>query len=110
MSTLAKRVQILHLKARIIVLLRLTKWHETFHLMYMKHLCITVGLEIAKIKRILAETFVGGLICVAPNLLTPKAERSNYTHVFREFCVPKNSFQLLPTVLKAYFERLEIAF
>ena len=27
--------------------LRLTKWHETFHLMYMKHLCITVGLEIA---------------------------------------------------------------
>ena len=28
--------------------LRRTKWHETFHLIiYMKHLCITVGHEIA---------------------------------------------------------------
>ena len=34
----------------------------------MKHLCITVGLEIALIKRILAETFVGELICVAEPL------------------------------------------
>ena len=32
----------------------------------MKHLCITVGLKITKIQRILAETFVGGLICVVP--------------------------------------------
>ena len=47
--------------------------------MYIKHLCITLGLEIALIKRILAETFVGGLICVAPNLLSVKSERSNYT-------------------------------
>ena len=78
--------------------------------MYMKHLCITVGLEIAQIKRILAETFVEELICVAPNLLTLKSERSNYTQVLREFCVPKNSFHMLPTVLKAYFESLEIAF
>ena len=30
-------------------------------------------------KRILAETVVGGLICVAPNLLSVKSERSNYT-------------------------------
>ena len=43
--------------------------------MYMKHLYITVRLAIAKIKRILAETFVGELICVAPNLLTIKSER-----------------------------------
>ena len=42
-------------------------------------------------KRILAETFVGELIYVAPNLLTVKSERSNYTQVRREFCVPKNS-------------------
>ena len=61
-------------------------------------------------KRILAETFVGELICVAPNLLTVKSERSNYTQVRREFCVPKNSFHMLPRVLKAYFESLEIAF
>ena len=27
--------------------LRLPKWHETFHLMYMKRLCITVSLAIA---------------------------------------------------------------
>ena len=53
--------------------------HETFQLMYMKHLRITVGLEIASIKRILAETFVAELICVAPNLLSVKSERSNYT-------------------------------
>ena len=78
--------------------------------MYMKHLCITVGLEIALIKRILAETIVGELICVAPNLLTVKSERSNYTQVRREFCVPKNSFHMLPRVLKAYFESLEISF
>ena len=26
--------------------LRLTKWRETFHRMYKKHLCITVGLEV----------------------------------------------------------------
>ena len=78
--------------------------------MYMKHLCITVRLAIAKIKLILAETFVGELIYVAPNLLTFKPERSNYTEVRREFCVPKNSFHLLPRVLKAYFESLEIAF
>ena len=69
--------------------------------MYVKHLCITVGLEIAEIKPILPETFVGGLICVAPNLLTLKSERSNYTQVLREFCVPKNSFHMLPRVLKA---------
>ena len=56
--------------------------------MYMKHLCIIVETEIAKIKRILAETFVGGLICVAPNRLTVRSERSNYIQVLREFCVP----------------------
>ena len=78
--------------------------------MYMKHLCITVGLEIAKIQRILAETFVGGLICVARNLLTVEKERSNYTQVLCEFCVPKNSFHKLPRVLKVYFESSEIAF
>ena len=52
MFTLARRVRTIHLRARIRVLhSRLTKWHETFHLMYIKqakkHLCITVGLEIA---------------------------------------------------------------
>ena len=78
--------------------------------MYMKHLCITVRLAIAKIKLILAETFVGELIYVAPNLLTVKSERSNYTQVRREFCVPKNSFHLLPRVLKVYIESLDIAF
>ena len=81
--------------------LRLTKWYETFHLMYMKYLCITVGHELAKIKRILADIFVGGSICVALNLLTLKLERSNYTQVPREFCVPKNSFHMLSRVLKA---------
>ena len=90
--------------------LRLTKWHETFHRMYKKHLCITVGPEVSLIKRILAETFVGGLICVARNLLTVEKERSNYTQVLCEFCVPKNSFHKLPRVLKVHFERLEIAF
>ena len=50
------------------------------------------------------------MICVAPNLLTLKSERSNYTQVLREFCVAKNSFHMLPRVLKAYFESLEIAF
>ena len=74
--------------------LRLTKW-------YMKYLCITVGHELAKIKRILADIFVGGLICVALNLLTLKLERSNYTQVPREFCVSKNSFHMLSRVLKA---------
>ena len=78
--------------------------------MYMKHLCITVGLEITHIKRILAETFIGGLFYVAPNLLTVEKERSNYTQVLCEFCVPKNSFHMLPRVLKVYFEGLEIAF
>ena len=78
--------------------------------MYMKHLCITVGLEIAWIKRILAETFVGGMICLPPNLLTVESERSNYTEVLCEFYVPKNSFDMLSRVLKAYFESLEIAF
>ena len=48
MFILARRVQRMHLKARIRVLhSQLTKWYETFHVMYMKHLCITVGLEIA---------------------------------------------------------------
>ena len=61
-------------------------------------------------ERILAETFAGGMICVAPNLLTVEAERSNYTQMLSEFCVPKNSFHMLPRVLKAYFESLEIAF
>ena len=42
--------------------------------------------------------------------LTVEAERSNYTQVLREFCVAKNSFHMLPRVLKAYFESLEIAF
>ena len=78
--------------------------------MYVKDLCIIVGLKIALIKRILAETFVGGLICVAPNLFTVKSERSNYTQVLLEFFVDKNSFHMLPRVLKAYFESLEIAF
>ena len=36
-----KRVQIMHLKGS----LRLTKWHKTFHLKSMKHLCITLWLE-----------------------------------------------------------------
>ena len=58
----------------------------------------------------MAETFVGGMICVAPNLLTVEAEKSNYTQVLSEFCVAKNSFHMLPTVLKTYFESLEIAF
>ena len=30
-------------------------------------------------ERNLAETFVGGLICVAANLLSVNSERSNYT-------------------------------
>ena len=47
---------------------------------------------------------------MAPNLLTVEAEKSNYTQVLSEFCVAKNSFDMLPTVLKAYFESLEIAF
>ena len=41
---------------------------------------------------------------------TVKSERSNYTQVLREFCVPKNSFHMLHRVLKVYFESLEIAF
>ena len=54
---------------------------------------------------------VGGLmICVAPNLLTVDKERSNYTQVLCEFYVPKNSFHMLPRVLKVYFESLDIAF
>ena len=37
MFTLARRVRIMYLKARIRLLhSRLTKWHETFHLMYIK--------------------------------------------------------------------------
>ena len=43
--------------------------------MYMKHLRITVRLEIASIKRILAETFVAELICVAPSLLPVKVSK-----------------------------------
>ena len=78
--------------------------------MYMKHLCITVGLEITHIKRILAETFIGRLFYVAPNLLTVEKERSNYTQVLCEFWVPKNSFHMLPRVLKVHFESLEIFF
>ena len=42
-----------------------------------------------------------------------ESERSNYTQLLCEFCVPKNSFHMLPRVLKAYFESLdmlEIAF
>ena len=61
-------------------------------------------------KRILGETFVAGMICVALNLFTVESERSNYTQVLCEFCIPKNSFHVLPRVLKAYFESLEIAF
>ena len=71
--------------------------------MYMKHLCITVRLAIAKIKRILAETFVGELIYVAPNLLTFKSERSNYSQVRREFCVPKNSFLYVAQSFESIF-------
>ena len=41
---------------------------------------------------------------------TVESERSNYTQVLCEFCVPKNSFHMLPRVLKAYLESLEIAF
>ena len=55
-------------------------------------------------------TFVLKLICIAPNLLTAKSERSNYTQALREFCVSKNSFHKLPKVLKAYFESLGTAF
>ena len=37
-----------YLKVRIRVLhSQPTKWYEKFHLIYMKRLCITVGLEIA---------------------------------------------------------------
>ena len=43
-------------------------------------------------------------------LLTVELERSNYTQVLCEFCVPKNLFHMLPRVLKAYFESIEIAF
>ena len=56
------------------------------------------------------ETSVWELICVALNLLTVKSERSNNTQVLREFCVPKNSFHMLPKVLKADFKNLEIRF
>ena len=45
---------------------------------------------------------VGGLICVARNILTVEKERSNYTQVLCEFC--ENSFHMLPRVLKVYFE------
>ena len=38
------------------------------------------------------------------SLLTVKSERSNYTQVRREFYVPKNSFHMLPRVLKAYLK------
>ena len=54
-------------------------WNVPPNVFYMKRPCITVGLKIALIKRILAETFVGGLIFVAPNLLYVNSERSNYT-------------------------------
>ena len=37
-----------------------------------------------------------------------KPEISN--QVLCEFCAPKNSFHMMPRVLKAYFESLEIAF
>ena len=53
--------------------------------MYMKHLPINVGID----------------HCVAYNLLTVKSERSRYyTQVLREFCVPKNSFGILPIAVK----------
>ena len=74
--------------------------------MSMKHVCITVGLEIA----------FGCNIClsidlfVAPNLKTVMSERSNFTQVLPEFRVPINSFHVLPKVLKPYFKSLEIAF
>ena len=56
------------------------------------------------------ETFVWELICVAPNLLTVKSERSNNTQVLREFRVPKSSFHMLPKVLKADSKNLEMRF
>ena len=74
--------------------------------MYMKHLCITLGFEIAQIKPILGETFVAGFICVALNLLTVESERSNYTQVLCEFCIPK---KFILCVAQS-FESLEIAF
>ena len=45
-----------------------------------------------------------------PNLLTVKLEKSNFTLVLPEFRFPKNSFHMLPKVLKSYFESLKIAF
>ena len=80
--------------------------HSTYFIL--SKVCHFVGR--LKHKCILAETFVEGLICVAPNLLTLKSERSNYTQGLREFCVSKNSFHMLLRVLKTYFESLEISF
>ena len=65
--------------------------------MYMKRLCITVGLEIAKIKRILAETFVAGLIFF-------RAEHRICQVTLKcsvNFAFPKFSFHMLLRVLKA---------
>ena len=45
-----------------------------------------------------------------PNLITVKLEKSNFTLVLPEFRFPKNSFHMLPKVLKPYFESLKIAF
>jgi len=77
--------------------------------MSMKHLCMVVRLEFAKIKSILAKAFVWVFICVVPNLKTVQSEGSNSFQVLREFCILKNSFHVSPKVLIPYFESPEIA-
>ena len=58
--------------------------------MSIKHVCITMGLEIAK--SIFAET----LICVSlPNLQVVEAEGASFSHMLPEFRVSKNSFHML---------------
>ena len=49
-----------------------------------------------------------GLVLVL--VLVVNANTLYYTQVLCEFCVPKNSFHMLPRVLKASSESLAIAF
>ena len=81
--------------------LRLTKWYETFHLCIWSIYVLLWDkrlpkLNVFRLKHLLEDWFVS-----RRTSLTLKSEWSNYTQVPREFYVPKNSFHMLPRVLKA---------
>ena len=67
------------------------------------------GLQLPKLSIFWLNICLNADLCFAPNLKPVKSERSNFTQVLSEFRVPKNSFHVLPKVLKTLFESLENA-